>query len=132
MPSPTSRRRVSVTEHPNAATVRRLFDAFKAYDVAGVIDAIAEDAVWTFPGRRSKIAGEHRGREEVIKFLTKVMMLAGGTFSVKVHDIMASDDGAVVLFTGSAKRQMARAQILGESRRGSTRTYPAQFLGRFR
>ena len=104
MPSPTSRRRVSVTEHPNVAAVRRLFDAFKAYDVAGVIDAIAEDAVWTFPGRRSKIAGEHRGREAVIKFLTKVMMLAGGTFSVKVHDIMASDDGAVVLFTGSAKR----------------------------
>lgn len=93
-----------MTEHPNVAAVRRLFDAFKAYDVAGVIDAIAEDAVWTFPGRRSKIAGEYRGREEVIKFLTKVMMLAGGTFSVKVHDIMASDDGAVVLFTGSAKR----------------------------
>jgi ketosteroid isomerase-like protein len=93
-----------VTEHPNAAVVRRLFDAFRAYDVAGVIDAISEDAVWTFPGRRSKIAGEHRGREEVIKFLTKVMMLAGGTFSVEVHDIMASDDGAVVLFTGRAKR----------------------------
>jgi len=93
-----------VTEHPNVALVKRLFDAFATYDIPGIIGAIPERAVWTFPGTRSQLAGRHRGREAIVKFLTKVMVLSSGTFSLELHDIMASDEGVVALFTGTAKR----------------------------
>jgi ketosteroid isomerase-like protein len=93
-----------VTEHPNAVLARQLLDAFDNHDVATVINIIAEDAVWHFPGRANKIAGEHRGREAVVRFLTSVLKLTGGTFQLNVEDVLASHDGAVIIFTGSAKR----------------------------
>jgi ketosteroid isomerase-like protein len=52
-----------VQEHPNAAALRRLFDALEARDAASVRELVAEDAVWTFPGRRGLIAGGYGGRD---------------------------------------------------------------------
>ena len=91
-------------EHPNAAALRRLFDALEARDVGSVQELVAEDAGWTFPGRRGLIAGEHRGREAILRFLASVMTLTGGTFSLELHDIAGSDDHAVALFTGRGQR----------------------------
>jgi ketosteroid isomerase-like protein len=90
--------------HPNADTVRRLFRAFAERDVAAVQALIAEDAVWAFPGERGQIAGEHCGREAIAAFLGKVMALTSGTFHMDLHDVTASDDHAIALFTGSGQR----------------------------
>jgi ketosteroid isomerase-like protein len=91
-------------EHANAALARGLFDALLKRDAAAVQAAIAEDAVWRFPGRRGQLAGEHRGREAILGFLGKVMVLTSGTFSLEIEDVTASDDNVVVLFTGSGER----------------------------
>lgn len=91
-------------EHPNAAAVRRIFDAFAARDPAAIQAAIPEECVWHFPGSRGKLAGEHCGRGAIMQFITKVAVLTGGTFHLDVHDITASDDHVVVLFTGHGER----------------------------
>jgi ketosteroid isomerase-like protein len=93
-----------MTEHPNADIVRRLFRAFDERDVPTVQALIAEDAVWTFPGARGQLAGEHRGREAIAAFLGKVIVLTSGTFHMDLHDVTASDGHAVALFTGSGQR----------------------------
>ena len=41
-----------MSEHPNAALARRLFESLAARDAPTALALIAEDAVWRFPGRR--------------------------------------------------------------------------------
>ena len=93
-----------MTEHPNAQRVRDLFEAFRGGDVAAIEDAIAEDAVWHFPGRAGGLAGSHRGRGAIFAFLGRVMELTDGTFSLDLEDVVAGDDRAVALFRGHGTR----------------------------
>jgi ketosteroid isomerase-like protein len=93
-----------VPEHPNAALIRRLFQALAERDFATAPSIIAEDAVWYFPGTRGALAGEHRGREAILHFLASVMTLTGGTFHLDIEDITAGENSVVVLFTGHGQR----------------------------
>jgi uncharacterized protein len=93
-----------LAEHLNAALIRRLFQAFAERDFATTQSIIAEDAVWYFPGTRGALAGEHRGREAIFRFLASVMTLTGGTFHLDIEDITASENIVVVLFTGHGQR----------------------------
>lgn len=93
-----------MTDHPNSTLVRRLFRAFAERDVATVQSIIADEAVWRFPGERGALAGEHQGRDAIARFLASVRSLTGGTFHLDLDDVTASDDHAVVLFTGRGER----------------------------
>jgi len=92
------------TEHPNVTTVRDLFAAFRERDAATIVRLLPEGAVWRFPGRRGNLVGEHRGREAILRFLASVMTLTGGTFELKLEDVVGGDDHVIVLFTGHAQR----------------------------
>lgn len=94
-----------MTEHPNAVFVRRLLDAFGNGDIATIDAAVAPDVVWHFPGRSGRLAGDHRGRDEVFTFLADVVGLSEGTFGLEVVDVVAGDERAVVLFRGHARRE---------------------------
>lgn len=91
-------------EHPSFAPVRALFEAFEKRDVAAIAEAIPEDAVWRFPGRRGKLAGEHRGRQAILMFLANVISLTAGSFKLELHDIAAGEKSVVALFTGRGVR----------------------------
>jgi ketosteroid isomerase-like protein len=91
-------------EHANAIRIRELFDAFRAGDVAAIDVAIAADAVWRFPGRHGKLAGEHRGKDQIFSFLMNAQALTGGTFHVDLADVTASDEHAVAIFRGRGDR----------------------------
>lgn len=91
-------------DHPHAARVRSLFDAFRNGDLAAVEATIAEDAVWHFPGRSGQLAGSHCGREQILQFLLSVATLTGGTFHLDLQDVIANDRCAVALFRGHAER----------------------------
>lgn len=95
-------------EHPNAARVRRLFEAFRSADLAAIQELIPEDAVWNFPGRRGRLAGRHVGREQILQFLLSVGALTGGTFHLELLDVTGSDDNAVALFIGTGEREGRR------------------------
>jgi hypothetical protein len=97
-----------MSEHANAALVRSLFQALANRDAAAVQAAIADYAVWRFPGRRGQLAGEHRGRDAILAFLAQVMVLTDGTFALDLEDVTASDDNVVVLFTGRGQRNGKR------------------------
>ncbi len=92
-------------EHPNAARVRQMFQAFRAGDVETIRALIPADAVWRFPGRRGQLAGEHRGREAIFAFLLNVQALTQGTFHLDLIDVVANDAHAVALFRGHGTRQ---------------------------
>lgn len=92
-------------EHPNAARVRQMFQAFRAGDVETIRALIPADAVWRFPGRRGQLAGEHRGRDAIFAFLLNVQALTQGTFHLDLIDVVANDAHAVALFRGHGTRQ---------------------------
>ncbi len=94
-----------MTEHPNAAHIRALFDAFRRRDVGAVRDAIPEQAVWHFPGRDGRLAGTHRGRDAIFSFLAQVGALTHGSFELELEDVLANDAHAVAFFRGRARRQ---------------------------
>jgi nitronate monooxygenase len=100
--------RLLAREHPNAALVRRLFDAFARRDLATILAVVPDDVVWHFPGRRGGLAGSHRGRDAVLGFLAAVEELTGGTFHLDVLDVTASERHAVALFRGHAQRDGKR------------------------
>lgn len=94
-----------MSEHPNATAVREFIEGLRHGDLAA-FDAIASpDLVWHFPGQFGKLAGQHRGREEVIDFLARVLNLTDGTFGVELIDVVANDRRAVAIFRGRASRE---------------------------
>jgi ketosteroid isomerase-like protein len=97
-----------VSEHPNAARIRALFAAFEKGDLAAITAVIPEDAVWHFPGRRGRLAGDHAGRDAILRFLLQVPALTGGTFHLELEHVVADDTHAAVFFRGRAERNGAR------------------------
>ena len=91
-------------EHPNVATVRALFAAFRSADLAAILESVPIDLVWHFPGRRGGLAGSHRGRDAVLAFLARVMELSGGTFALDLEDVIGNEHTVVALFRGHGER----------------------------
>jgi len=92
------------TDHPNATRIRQLFEAFRATDVEAIRETIPENAAWHFPGRRGKLAGAHRGRDAIFRFLLDVQALTDGSFHLDLLDVVANDRHAVALFRGHGQR----------------------------
>ncbi len=93
-----------MAEHPNAVVVRNMFAAFERADLAEVQTAIPEHAVWHFPGREGKLAGDHRGRDAIIAFFLNVAGLTGGSFHLDLEGVLADDQWVVALFRGHGTR----------------------------
>jgi ketosteroid isomerase-like protein len=85
-----------MSEHPNAAVLRRAYEAFVRGDFAVLGEVFAPDITWHVPGR-SQVAGAHRGREAVFAYFGQLMALTGGTFKAEPRDIAASDAHAYSL-----------------------------------
>ena len=101
-----------MADHPNAALLRKGYDAFAKGDTATLTDLFSEDVVWHLPGR-NLISGEHKGRDAVFAVFAKTMELTGGTFKIDVHDIVANDEHTVTLSRASASRQGKQLDLRG-------------------
>ena len=91
-------------DHPNATRIRHLFDAFGSADVEAIRATIPEEATWHFPGRHGRLAGSHRGRDAIFRFLLDVQVLTENTFHLDLLDVVANDRRAVALFRGHGLR----------------------------
>ena len=87
----------------NAAVVRQAYDAIAAGDGAGFLATLDENVVW-HEGTKG-LEGEYRGRDEVAALFGRMMEELDGPMSMRVHDILASDDHAVVLHETTFSRK---------------------------
>ena len=101
-----------MAEHPNAALLRKGYEAFAKGDIAAITDMFAEDMVWHVPGN-NLISGEHKGRDAVFAVFAKTMELTGGTFKIDLHDIVANDEHTVSLTRAAASRQGKQLDLRG-------------------
>ena len=93
--------------HENATLLRRLFDAFSRRDAAVVAELLGEDVVWTVPGD-APVAGEHRGRRPVVRFLGQTSRLTGGTYRSELRYALGGDDRAVAVYRATGRRPDGR------------------------
>lgn len=82
--------------HKNADFIRDLYAAFDKADLETIQNAMAEDSVLHVAGR-SSIAGDYKGRDEVLGYLGELVSRSEGSFKVAVHDILGNDNHVVVL-----------------------------------
>ena len=93
----------------NEELARRIFDAFARKQGFALRDVFAEDAVWTVPGT-GRMAGVHRGREAIFRFLGRLPKETGGTYSSHLIDVLASEDRAAALYRATGERERPHAR----------------------
>jgi ketosteroid isomerase-like protein len=92
-----------MSAHDNGELIRSGYEAFSKGDMETIAKIFANDIQWNISGR-NLISGSYSGQEETFAFFGKLLELSDGTFSVSVHDLLASDDHVVVLAKESASR----------------------------
>jgi ketosteroid isomerase-like protein len=92
------------------ALARRIFDAFERRDGFALRECFAEDAVWNVAGR-SRLAGEHRGRRAIIRFLGSLPRLSDGTYRSELIDVLERGERAVVLYRARGTRNGVELDI---------------------
>jgi len=66
------------------------------------------DAVWHVPGANA-MAGNYRGRDEIIAFLRRTAELTGGTYRVALLWVVADDEHTVAVYRAQGERDGGRA-----------------------
>lgn len=79
----------------NAAVVRRGYAAFNAADMNALTEIFHPNACWHTPGR-SRIAGDHTGRDATFTQFGRFVGETGGTFKATLLHLTHSVDGCVV------------------------------------
>src|SRR5262245_34491927 len=78
----------AATAQANGALIRRAYEAFAGGDTEGAIAACSKDIFWHVPGR-GPLSRDYRGHAEVLGFFGHFMELSGGTFRLRVDDVLA-------------------------------------------
>ena len=95
--------------HPNADLLKKLYSDFSKGDLPAVLAACADEIKFAVPGK-GVLAGTYTKAEFGPQFLTKLMELSGGTFQLTVHDILANDQHACVMVSGSLTRKGQKSE----------------------
>jgi uncharacterized protein len=95
----------------NAEVVRRGYAAFNAADLQALTEIFHANASWHTPGR-SRIAGDHTGREAAFAQFGRYVGETGGTFKATLLHLTRSDDGCVVgVHRNTAERNGKRLDV---------------------
>ncbi len=94
----------------DSAVVERFHRAFVSNDTAALRDVLADDAEWYISGR-SRLAGDHKGRDAIIALIEETHALTNGTFRPlrpDSHDITVSEYHSVLMDRFLAEREGKR------------------------
>lgn len=90
--------------HPNEQLARTQVEHFIAGNIPGWLETVSEDLVVHVPPGH-QLSGDYKGAQAFVeKFIGRVMELTGGV-QLEVHDVLASDDHAVGLYTIRTQRE---------------------------
>lgn len=89
--------------HPNEEVARGATEALSKRDMDRFFGYQADDVVVHFPGRGA-MAGDYRGKDGLAKLFQQQMEMLDAPPEIETHDVLASDDHAVVLNTVRASR----------------------------
>lgn len=79
----------------NIETVRRGYDAFGRGDLDALMELYHDDAVHIVPGS-SRVAGAHKGKEDIANLYGLLFELSGGTLRVQLEHVLSDGGDRVV------------------------------------
>jgi hypothetical protein len=85
-------------------TIRRGYKAFSEGDMDTLGSLYTDDVAQSMPGK-NQLAGEHKGRENVIGLYGKMFELSGGTFAVDLKSVKAEGDKVVSVHRSTGERE---------------------------
>jgi ketosteroid isomerase-like protein len=94
----------TITEHPNAAAVRRMYEAVNEKDMGALAALISPDVVFVMPGT-SPLAGLYNGRDALFGFFGRMAEVTAGTYHAELRVLYASDDSVVAVHHGTGMRR---------------------------
>ena len=95
----------TMSEHPNAALIKKGIDAFNQGNPDLLLGLIADDAIFNVPGN-SPIAGQYRGKEAIGRFFRHMSQLSGGSQQIELWALLTSgDDYVVAIWKAYGRRQ---------------------------
>ncbi|HLZ44475.1 MAG TPA: nuclear transport factor 2 family protein [Gemmatimonadales bacterium] len=89
--------------HPNEEVIRAYVGAFARGDLDTAKTYLADDIVYHVGGRHP-LAGDYRGKADVIGFFKMRSERTGGTFRIESHDLLANDTHGVALSKATVDR----------------------------
>ena len=94
---------LDVGAQENAELIQSGYEAFAKGDMETIAKVFAPDIRWHIGGN-NQLTGDYNGQGEVFAFFGRLAEAAQGTFSIEIHDLLASEDHVVVLAKESASR----------------------------
>ena len=90
-----------MTEHPNAATARRSFEAWNSGRMDVIREGFSDDAVLHFAGNNA-MSGTYRGLDAVMEAMGRAFQ--GWGPHAEVEALLASDDHVIAFFHATSER----------------------------
>ena len=97
------------TEHPNAVTGRRLWEATAEGSAEAIRELLADDVIWRAPGR-NLLSGEYHGPEGVVDYFARVGELSDD-IRLTLRGVYAGQEGAVLAYHASVRRGVKRMEM---------------------
>jgi uncharacterized protein len=88
---------VGAVVEEQASVVRTYQEALQRGDVAAAAAMLADEVVFTIPGR-NRLSGDYLGKPDVVDRMLPLLGREFTPLTVSDHDIVASDDHVVVLW----------------------------------
>ena len=86
-----------MSEHPNVNPARESYDAIAKGDLDLIRDRLlADDVVFHVPGRGS-LAGDHRGKEDVLSYIAKLGQQTENSLRYEPETFLADGDDVAVI-----------------------------------
>jgi len=86
-----------MADHPDIAVVKKGYAAFNTADIATLSTLIAEDAVQHMPEGKNQLAGDHKGRDNILAMYGRLAELTGGTFRAEPKLYTTDGRGTVIV-----------------------------------
>ncbi len=102
-----------MSEHPNVLVVRETYDALakgNLDDLRGSL--LADDVVFHVPGRGA-LAGDYRGKDEVLNYLTRLGELSGNTMGYEPESFLVDGDRVAAMVRVRGERGDRRLEDHG-------------------
>ncbi|MFE6846402.1 nuclear transport factor 2 family protein [Streptomyces sp. NPDC057686] len=86
-----------MSEHPDAALIRRGYEAFGKGDMETLGSLMTADVIHHVPGS-NPLSGHHKGREAVLDMYRRLGEETNGTFQADLHSVLVDGRGHVMAF----------------------------------
>ena len=91
-------------EHPNAALMRRLFEAFGRRDGAALAGMFGHEVIWRVGGD-TPMSGEYHGWRDVVLFLRGTTRETDGTYRTSLLWALGNDGHAAAVYRARGTRE---------------------------